>query len=131
MVSFFVHSSLFKEFLQTSLVASCTYIRLFMMHKALRLYRHILQQHRALPPQMRKLGNEYVKSEFSLHKSVTKEIQLKKFYDAWENYLYVLRKKSNDVKGKHLNEKERATMSEDQKAKLEQLRQEVKTSIGI
>ncbi len=100
------------------------------MHRAVRLYRHILKEHRALPPQMRKLGNDYVKSEFNLHKPVVKEVQLTKFFDAWDNYLNVLRKKSNIEKGKHLDDKEKAKLSVEQKEKLDQLKQEVKISIN-
>ena len=36
---------------------------------------------------MRELGTTYVRSEFQLHKSVTKKDQLDQFFVAWEEYL--------------------------------------------
>ena len=55
---------------------------------ALALYRGILRAHkRHLPFEMRQLGDAYVKSEFKLHKSVTKAEQLDEFKTAWELYL--------------------------------------------
>lgn len=55
---------------------------------ALSLYKSILRAHAShLPPQMRKLGDAYVKSEFRLHKSVTKPEQLEEFFTAWRSYL--------------------------------------------
>jgi hypothetical protein len=55
---------------------------------ALSLYRGILRAHnRHLPAEMRSLGDAYVKSEFKLHKLVTKTTQLDEFFVAWEEYL--------------------------------------------
>lgn len=55
---------------------------------ALSLYKSILRAHASLlPPQMRQLGDAYVKSEFRQHKSVTNPEQLQEFFTAWENYL--------------------------------------------
>jgi hypothetical protein len=55
---------------------------------ALNLYRGILRAHnRHLPTEMRSLGDAYVKSEFKLHKSVSKTDQLDNFFVAWEQYL--------------------------------------------
>lgn len=36
---------------------------------------------------MRQLGDAYVKSEFRLHKTVTKSEQLEQFYVEWDSYL--------------------------------------------
>ena len=59
-----------------------------MSSKALSLYRSILRAHaKHLPTQMRNLGDAYVKSEFQLHKGVTKPEQLNQFFVAWEEYL--------------------------------------------
>jgi len=59
-----------------------------MSSRALTLYRSILRAHaKHLPPQMKDLGDAYVKSEFRLHKSVTKQEQLDQFFVAWEEYL--------------------------------------------
>lgn len=40
-----------------------------------------------MPREMQELGNAYVKSEFKLHKSVTKEAQLNAFFTEWNSYL--------------------------------------------
>mmetsp|Transcript_20113 Transcript_20113/g.36503 ORF Transcript_20113/g.36503 Transcript_20113/m.36503 type:complete len:122 (+) Transcript_20113:122-487(+) len=59
-----------------------------MSPKALSLYRSILRAHaKHLPTQMKNLGDTYVKSEFRLHKNVTKPEQLNQFFVAWEEYL--------------------------------------------
>ncbi|CAJ1953324.1 unnamed protein product [Cylindrotheca closterium] len=55
---------------------------------ALSLYRAILRAHKDnLPAEMRSLGDAYVKSEFKLHKTVEKTVQLDAFFTAWEEYL--------------------------------------------
>ena len=55
---------------------------------ALSLYKSILRAHSShLPPRMRQLGDAYVKSEFRLHKSVTKPEQLEAFFTEWRSYL--------------------------------------------
>ena len=59
-----------------------------MSSRALTLYRAILRAHsKYLPQQMKELGDSYVKSEFRLHKDVTKQEQLDHFFAAWEDYL--------------------------------------------
>eukprot|EP00804_Cyclotella_cryptica_P020774 CCRYP_016604-RA/>CCRYP_016604-RA protein AED:0.09 eAED:0.09 QI:206/1/1/1/1/1/2/145/136 len=56
--------------------------------KGLSLYKSILRAHsKYLPMEMRQLGDAYVKSEFRLHKSVTKTEQLQQFFTEWEKYL--------------------------------------------
>lgn len=55
--------------------------------KALPLYRSILRAHaKYLTPEMRGLGDEYVKNEFRLFRNVTDETQLKGFYTEWQKY---------------------------------------------
>ncbi|KAL7513328.1 hypothetical protein ACHAXN_010724 [Cyclotella atomus] len=56
--------------------------------KALTLYKSILRAHsKYLPMEMRQLGDAYVKSEFRLHKSKTKQEQLQQFFTEWDKYL--------------------------------------------
>ena len=56
------------------------------MSKAITLYRTILKQHRfKLPPEMRALGDRYVKEEFRQHKNAKPEF-LARFFDEWEKY---------------------------------------------
>jgi hypothetical protein len=52
----------------------------------LRLYRGIRRAHSKLPPQMRDLGNEYVRNEFQLHKDAQPE-HLRGFFQQWLDYL--------------------------------------------
>ena len=55
---------------------------------ALKLYRSILRAHAThLPPNMRGLGDTYVKNEFRLHKAATDADQLAQFYTEWQKYL--------------------------------------------
>jgi len=55
---------------------------------ALQLYRSILRAHAThLPPNMRGLGDTYVKNEFRLHKAATDADQLAQFYTEWQKYL--------------------------------------------
>ena len=51
---------------------------------ALKLYRSILRAHNHLPPNMRGIGDAYVKNEFRLHKAATDADQLAQFYTVAE-----------------------------------------------
>lgn len=56
--------------------------------KALSLYRSLLKAHsKYLPAEMKSLGDAYVKSEFRLHKKVTNQDQLSRFFTEWNMYL--------------------------------------------
>jgi Complex 1 protein (LYR family). len=56
--------------------------------KAVSLYRSLLKAHsKYLPPEMKSLGDAYVQSEFRLHKSVTNQDQLSRFFAEWNMYL--------------------------------------------
>ncbi|XP_064266875.1 succinate dehydrogenase assembly factor 3, mitochondrial isoform X2 [Passer domesticus] len=50
---------------------------------ARRLYRRILQLHRALPPALRDLGDRYVKEEFRRHKAAG-PAEAQRFLREWE-----------------------------------------------
>ncbi|EKG10656.1 Complex 1 LYR protein [Macrophomina phaseolina MS6] len=51
------------------------------------LYRRILRAHRRqLDPQMRQLGDEYVKAEFRAHKAVDNPIHIIGFLTEWQMY---------------------------------------------
>lgn len=47
------------------------------------LYRRILQLHRALPPDLKALGDQYVKDEFRRHKTVG-AAEAQRFLQEWE-----------------------------------------------
>ncbi|XP_020640888.1 succinate dehydrogenase assembly factor 3, mitochondrial [Pogona vitticeps] len=53
------------------------------------LYRRILQLHRALPLELKALGDQYVKDEFRRHKTVGPE-EAQYFLQEWENYAETL-----------------------------------------
>ncbi|RUS17867.1 hypothetical protein BC937DRAFT_89402 [Endogone sp. FLAS-F59071] len=51
------------------------------------LYRQILRTHRLLPPQMRILGDDYVKAEFRRHRDVDNPVYIVGFLSQWQDYL--------------------------------------------
>ncbi len=76
---------------------------------------------------MRKLGDEYVRSEFRLHKKTTDVNHLNQFYNAWENYLKMLMNRNEPI-GRNMEDQQKLKLNEEQKEKLSQLREEVKLS---
>ncbi|KIM57417.1 hypothetical protein SCLCIDRAFT_1219468 [Scleroderma citrinum Foug A] len=54
------------------------------------LYRRLLRAHRRLPPEMRSLGDEYVKAEFRRHRKVTNTVYVMGFLTQWKMYLDAL-----------------------------------------
>lgn len=60
--------------------------------RAIGLYRSLLKAHKThLPPEMRHLGDTYIKSEFKMHKNAKPE-HLTGFFGEWEKYLEELKK---------------------------------------
>lgn len=54
----------------------------------LQLYRRILRAHaKQLPPDMRYLGDLYVKAEFKLHKDTDNPLYIVGFLTQWQDYL--------------------------------------------
>ncbi|KAM5303627.1 succinate dehydrogenase assembly factor 3, mitochondrial [Glossophaga mutica] len=53
------------------------------------LYRRILLLHRVLPPDLKALGDQYVKDEFRRHKTVGSD-EARRFLQEWEAYAAVL-----------------------------------------
>ncbi|KAK9450779.1 ACN9-domain-containing protein [Limtongia smithiae] len=51
------------------------------------LYRRILRAHRRLPPEHRFLGDQYVKAEFRLHRSIDNPLQIIGFLSSWQQYV--------------------------------------------
>ncbi|WFC93902.1 hypothetical protein MBRA1_000528 [Malassezia brasiliensis] len=51
------------------------------------LYRALLRAHRNLPPEMRSLGDDYVKSEFRRHQKIDNPLQIVGFCSQWKMYL--------------------------------------------
>ena len=93
----------------------------------LHLYRAILREHRKrLPLVMRKLGDDYVRSEFRSHKSA-KAQEVTQFMNAWGDYLLKIRLQ-RDRFGSNLNDNVQKAFSEEQKKKLDELRTEALNS---
>ncbi|CAD7690438.1 succinate dehydrogenase assembly factor 3, mitochondrial [Vulpes vulpes] len=59
------------------------------------LYRRILLLHRALPPDLKTLGDLYVKDEFRRHKTVGSD-EAQRFLREWEVYASVLWQQTNE-----------------------------------
>uniref|UniRef100_G1LG55 Succinate dehydrogenase assembly factor 3 n=1 Tax=Ailuropoda melanoleuca TaxID=9646 RepID=G1LG55_AILME len=59
------------------------------------LYRRILLLHRALPPDLKALGDQYVKDEFRRHKTVGSD-EAQRFMQEWEVYAAVLWQQTNE-----------------------------------
>ncbi|KAJ2770646.1 hypothetical protein IWQ56_000043 [Coemansia nantahalensis] len=64
------------------------------MTRALQLYRSILRTHRRLPRELRFVGDQYVRSEFRSHRTVTDKRFLDQFYAQWTAYLSQLREQT-------------------------------------
>ncbi len=53
------------------------------------LLRSLFRAHKKfLPPEMKRLGDAYVRSEFRLHKSATNPNHITQFMTEWRNYLH-------------------------------------------
>ena len=87
------------------------------------LLRQILRAHRTkLPQNMRSLGDQYVRKEFAEMRDVTKPEVLERFRGEWEKYLQQLETAPADDLGADLDAEILGTMSDDQKAKLVDMR---------
>ncbi|KAK7208196.1 acetate non-utilizing protein 9, mitochondrial precursor [Myxozyma melibiosi] len=51
------------------------------------LYRRILRAHRRLPTEHRFLGDQYVKSEFRLHRDTENPLHIIGFLSSWQQYV--------------------------------------------
>lgn len=63
------------------------------------LYRQILRLHRLLPSELKVLGDNYVKTEFKLHRQIKDLSLLETFYKEWSIYSEnILEQVSHDFK---------------------------------
>ncbi|CAG8460374.1 1802_t:CDS:1 [Diversispora eburnea] len=100
------------------------------------LYRKILRVHRYLPPSLRSLGDDYVKSEFRRHKDITNPLHIIGFLNQWQVYLKDIKQQvvnstlSKEVKfGKKIETDVLEKFSEQQVGQLYALRNETKSVI--
>ncbi|XP_074842317.1 succinate dehydrogenase assembly factor 3, mitochondrial [Carettochelys insculpta] len=96
------------------------------------LYRRLLLLHRALPPELKALGDEYVKEEFRRHRSVG-PADAQRFLREWEIYADMLwqqatRDRRNSRRrpcfGAHLSEEKLNDFRNEQIGQLKELMQE-------
>ncbi|KAG2017545.1 acetate non-utilizing protein 9 [Coprinopsis cinerea AmutBmut pab1-1] len=90
------------------------------------LYRRILRVHRNLPPEMRSLGDVYVKSEFRRHQKVTNSGHLLGFLSQWKRYLDEMpkgREEAAGYRGKRLDPTVFEKLTEEQLGQLYEFKQ--------
>jgi len=95
-------------------------------YEALRLYKAILKLHKkTLPEDMRTLGNEYLRTEWKLHKNVSPKVA-RTFLDSWKEYFISLRSSSrtNEKVGLDLSEEQIKSLSKEQQEQLLKLKEE-------
>lgn len=91
----------------------------------LKLYRSILRAHKnKLPPMLRGLGDEYVRSEFKAHKSTDNPLHIIGFLTQWQEYLHLIT--GEKWMEETLNKSDLEKMSPDQICQLHELMQETK-----
>ncbi|KAK4110400.1 ACN9-domain-containing protein [Canariomyces notabilis] len=84
------------------------------------LYRRLLRAHRKhLPPEMRLLGDEYVKAEFRAHRNVENPVHMIGFLTEWQ--LYAQKIEGDAWVGERLDPGKVEKMSDEQLAQLYEL----------
>lgn len=81
------------------------------------LYRRLLRAHRHLDPDMRAVGDNYVKDEFRRHKSIDNPLQIVGFLGSWKMYLdqlEVSQGKEGGFRGERLDGRLLEKMSDEQ-----------------
>ncbi|XP_055253563.1 succinate dehydrogenase assembly factor 3, mitochondrial-like [Moschus berezovskii] len=95
-------------------------------------YRRILLLHRVLPPDLKDLGDQYVKDEFRSHKT-TGSKEAERFLQEWEAYAAVLRQQAHENRqnptekacfGISLPEEKHNDFRDEQTGQLQELMQE-------
>ncbi|WFD37518.1 uncharacterized protein MJAP1_000462 [Malassezia japonica] len=61
-----------------------------MLLRPIPLYRALLRAHRSLMPEMRSLGDDYIKAEFRRHQKIDNPLQIVGFCSQWKMYLDAL-----------------------------------------
>jgi len=65
----------------------------------IKLYRELLRAHRRLSPELRALGDDYIKSEFRRHQKVDNPLHIVSFCKEWKMYLDALHADSGEPGG--------------------------------
>ncbi|KAJ5479093.1 Complex 1 LYR protein [Penicillium desertorum] len=90
----------------------------------LQLYRRILRVHRKLDPEMRVLGDSYVKNEFRAHRGVENPLHIIGFLTEWQ--LYAQKLEGDQWAGDKLDKAKLDKMSDQQLGQLLELMQALK-----
>ncbi|KFH41114.1 Acetate non-utilizing protein-like protein [Hapsidospora chrysogenum ATCC 11550] len=89
------------------------------------LYRRLLRAHRKhLPPEMRVLGDEYIKAEFRAHRNVENPAHLIGFLTEWQ--LYAQKVEGDAWKGDKIEEGKLQKLSDEQVHQLYELMQAIR-----
>ncbi|KAF9532715.1 ACN9-domain-containing protein [Crepidotus variabilis] len=93
-----------------------------MLYPPVPLFRRLLRAHRHLPPEMRTLGDDYIKSEFRRHKDVSNPMYIMGFLTQWKMYLDQMPPSQNTTfSGKKLDPTVFEKMSKEQLGQLYEL----------
>ncbi|KAJ5225818.1 hypothetical protein N7468_007043 [Penicillium chermesinum] len=90
----------------------------------LQLYRRILRVHRKLDPEMRVLGDSYVKKEFRAHKTAENPLHIIGFLTEWQ--LYAQKLEGDSWKGEKLDKAKLDKLSDQQLGQLMELMQAIR-----
>ncbi|KAJ5928855.1 hypothetical protein N7466_007811 [Penicillium verhagenii] len=90
----------------------------------LQLYRRILRVHRKLDPEMRVLGDSYVKKEFRAHKTAENPLHIIGFLTEWQ--LYAQKMEGDKWAGEKLDKSKLDKMSDQQLGQLFELMQAIR-----
>jgi len=91
----------------------------------LQLYRRLLRTHRRLlPPDMRVLGDEYVRAEFRLHRDIDNPVHIVGFLTEWQLYAQAL--EGDAWRGDRLDAGKIEKMSDEQVGQLYELMRNIR-----
>ncbi|KAJ5619888.1 hypothetical protein N7510_003872 [Penicillium lagena] len=94
----------------------------------LQLYRRVLRVHRKLDPEMRVLGDSYVKAEFRAHRSVENPLHIIGFLTEWQ--LYAQKLEGDNWAGEKLDKSKLDKMSDQQLGQLYELMEAIRNKDG-
>ncbi|KAF7713822.1 Succinate dehydrogenase assembly factor 3, mitochondrial [Penicillium ucsense] len=90
----------------------------------LQLYRRILRAHRRLDPELRVLGDSYVKKEFRAHRTAENPLHIIGFLTEWQ--LYAQKMENDNWAGERLDKTKLDKLSDQQLGQLYELMEAIK-----
>ncbi|KAK1059158.1 hypothetical protein LTR74_012846 [Friedmanniomyces endolithicus] len=89
------------------------------------LYRRLLRSHRKyLTPELRVLGDEYVKSEFRAHRDTENPVHIVGFLSEWQRYAQMI--EGDSWRGEKMDKTKLDKMSDEQIAQMYELMQAIR-----